>query len=69
MLVVFILYLLCYSKGFENTTIRLAEPDPSFANTLKIYGATATPLLTTDGGKTWTVAMINIGDGNFPKAA
>jgi hypothetical protein len=51
-----------------NTTIRLALPDPTFGATLKLYGATASQLQTIDGGKTWNVDIINIGDGAFPKA-
>jgi hypothetical protein len=56
-----------FSVGYENTTIRLASPDYNFPKTLQTLGAEATPLQSKDGGMTWTVNLINILDGRFPK--
>ncbi|KAF7118662.1 hypothetical protein CNMCM5793_008200 [Aspergillus hiratsukae] len=59
----------CYSTTaahqYLDTTIILNSADSSFGNTLAINEATSSGLTTSDGGKTWSVATINIDSHTF----
>ncbi|KAF8181220.1 hypothetical protein K438DRAFT_1601931 [Mycena galopus ATCC 62051] len=47
------------AQTYTDITILLSEADPNFKNTLGMgAGVVATPMETTDGGKTWTIASI-----------
>jgi hypothetical protein len=48
-------------QTYTNTTITLSAADPTFSNTLAVgSGIVHSALITPDGGKTWTVASIQI---------
>ncbi|KIK58163.1 hypothetical protein GYMLUDRAFT_698361 [Collybiopsis luxurians FD-317 M1] len=48
-------------QQYLNSVIQLSEPDMNFPNTLgKGPGVVATPMETSDGGKTWTIASITL---------
>ncbi|KAK0466914.1 uncharacterized protein EV420DRAFT_1474327 [Desarmillaria tabescens] len=48
-------------QKYTNTTIVLQSADPSFSSTLgKGTGVVASDMVTADGGKTWTIASIQI---------
>ncbi|KAF5378936.1 hypothetical protein D9757_008718 [Collybiopsis confluens] len=54
-------YLIVDIQQYLNSVIHLSEPDMNFPNTLgKGPGVVATPMQTTDGGKTWTIASITL---------
>lgn len=48
-------------QTYENTVITLLEADPSFGDTIAVsQGATYTGLTSSEGGKVWTIASMNI---------
>ncbi|KAJ3768501.1 hypothetical protein EV361DRAFT_597764 [Lentinula raphanica] len=48
-------------QKYLNSVIYLSEPDESFPNTLGVgQGVEYTPMETTDGGQTWTIASITL---------
>lgn len=53
---------------WADTTIELSAVDASFGNTVQQKNqATNTPVTTSDGGKTWTIAKITVPVVDFVK--
>ena len=49
------------TQHYYDITIYLSEADPNFKNTLgKGSGVVASDMVTSDGGKTWTISSITL---------
>jgi len=53
------------AHSYKNTTIKLANPDPTFGMSITSNIGDSAPLATFDGGRTWTISSINVQISSF----